>query len=56
MTLHTVPQPPRFENVALGPERLRAYLDYFEASMRETDEQRSTPIIDALEWCWRLQK
>lgn len=51
MTLHSVPQPPRFENVALGPERLRACMDYLEADMRETDAARSEAVIEMLEAC-----
>jgi hypothetical protein len=55
VTLHGVPCVPRFDEFALGPERLRAYLDYFEASMRELDAERSEPIILSLEACWQVQ-
>jgi hypothetical protein len=51
MTLHSVPQPPRFDESPLGPERLRACMDYLEADLRQSDAERSAPIIEMLEAC-----
>lgn len=55
MTLHSVPQPPRFDNAPLGPERLRACMDYLEADLRSADAERSAAVIEMLEACKPVQ-